>query len=79
MPVSAHVFAVERRKEPALDLRPVAQLMPLRGPEIEGLLRKIAGLTRTSRQAQGKAIERGVVSIDELFEVIHRRSGNRRP
>ena len=65
----AEEFPMQRRKKPGLDLRAVAQLLALGGPEEERLLGEVIGLGLALRQAQSEAVERLVVVAHELLEV----------
>ena len=60
---------MKRREQPRLDLGLVPQLMPLGRPQIEGLLRQIAGPVLVPRKTQREAEQVLVVSRDQLFEV----------
>src|SRR5258705_4386560 len=62
-------FAVQRGEQPRLDLRLVAQLMALGGPDRESLLGHIARIGFGARQAHGESIDRSIVRIDQRFEV----------
>ena len=71
---AAEKLAVERREEPGLGLRLVAESVALGGPDKEGLLREVARVGWILRQTQRKAVERGVVCFHESWEnlILHR-------
>ena len=60
---------MQRREQPRLGLRGVAQLVPLLGPYVECLLRQITRLGLASRQTEREAVEVHVVLFDQAFEV----------
>ena len=62
-------FTIKRGEQPRLDLRIVAEKMPLGGPNREGLLGQIAGVRFIAGQAEGKAIEHGIEAVDNVFEI----------
>src|SRR5262249_17434997 len=62
--------AVQRGKQPAFHLRKIAQLMSLRGPEIECLLREIPCVRLGLREAVCEPIKRFVMLGHDLFKII---------
>jgi hypothetical protein len=68
-PPSGEELAMERRKEPGLDLRRVFQLMPFHSPDLKCLLNQITSVTFVSSQTDGKAIKSRVVLIHQQCEI----------
>src|SRR3954454_11526516 len=61
---------VKRGEQPALHLGEIAELMSFGGPEVEGLLREIAGVGLRSREAQGKPEEGRVLFGHNLLKLL---------
>ena len=62
--------AVQRREQPRLDLRPVAQLMSFRRPDVERVLGQIPRVGFRSREAHRESVKRFVVLVHNRFKWI---------
>src|SRR5438874_10541489 len=67
--VQLQKLPVESGKEPGLYFRSVLQLMAFVRPDIERLLRQVAGVAFFAGQAQGKSVECGIIELHQTFEV----------
>ncbi len=70
-PGVAEVLAIEGGEEPRLGFAAVLELVPLLGPNHEGLLHEVRGPVRVFGQREPEAVKRLVMSIDEFFEFSH--------
>src|SRR4030095_15736096 len=72
LPFASKKFPVERGEEPRLNLRCVAQLMSLRGPEKKCLLGEIRRVGFLAAEREREAVKRHVKFLDEVFGVESR-------
>src|ERR1051326_1207962 len=68
-PARLQKLTVEGREQPGFHLRYISQLMALRRPNIKRLLRQIAGIGLHAREAEGKLIQRAIVTRHKAFKI----------